>query len=178
MFESYTASAGRTLIRADRLARRRGSTAIEPLDLLASLAAESESRAAELLVEFGVERERLWAELDPELHDLLAEFEAGDLDPDEYSHEPAGARALPFSSGLRTGVERSNDARARHSTASEKLARSTFWRALLTTAGRPAELLKAAGLEPQSLRERLTEATIADTSPLALGGRNDAAGPG
>ena len=36
---------------------------VEPLDLLAALAAESESRAAELLVEFGVELARFWSGL-------------------------------------------------------------------------------------------------------------------
>ena len=92
MFESYTASAERTLIRADRLARRRGAGAIEPLDLLAALAAEPESRAAELLLEFGVEPGRLWAELDPEVLDLLAEFQDADLQADGYSTGPAPRR--------------------------------------------------------------------------------------
>ena len=55
------------LRRADRLARRRGAATVEPLDLLASLAAESESRAAVLLAEFGVETDRLWAAFDREI---------------------------------------------------------------------------------------------------------------
>jgi thiamine-phosphate pyrophosphorylase len=166
MIESYTASAGRTLIRADRLARRRGSTAVEPLDLLASLSAEPESRAAELLMEFGVERERIWAELDPGLLEMLAEFQESEFDTQEYSTEPA-REALPFSPGLRLvlseammharGIDRKREVGTEHLLAG-----------LLTTAGRPAELLEAAGLEPQSLRERLTEATLTDTSPLAL----------
>src|SRR5262245_43813869 len=46
MLDSLTASAGRTLRRADRLARRRGAATVDPLDLLASLTTESESRAA------------------------------------------------------------------------------------------------------------------------------------
>ena len=61
MFESFTASAERALKRAELLAKRRDARSVEPLDLLAALAAESESRAAELLVEFGVEMDRLWA---------------------------------------------------------------------------------------------------------------------
>jgi thiamine-phosphate pyrophosphorylase len=166
MFESYTAGAERTLIRADRLARRRGSTSIEPLDLLASLAAEAESRAAELLMAFGVERERLWAEFDPELHDLLAEFGAGDLDPSGYSYEPGGL-ALPYSSGLRIVLSEAT-MHARGFDRKREVGTEHLLAALLNTAGRPAELLKAAGLEPHALRERMTEAAVADTSPLAL----------
>ena len=166
MFESYTAGAERTLNRAGRLARRRGASAIEPLDLLASLAAESESRAAELLMEFGVERERLWAELDPELHDLLAKSQAGAFEQEEHSYEPAGA-ALPFSSGLRLVLSEAT-MHARGFDRKREVGTEHLLAALLTTAGRPAELLEAAGLEAQSLRERMTEATVADTSPLAL----------
>jgi thiamine-phosphate pyrophosphorylase len=165
MLESYTAGAERTLNRAGRLARRRGASAIEPLDLLASLAAESESRAAELLMEFGVERERLWAELEPDLR-ALAEFQAGAFDREEDSYEPAGA-LLPFSSGLRIVLSEAT-MHARGFDRKREVGTEHLLAALLTTAGRPAELLEAAGLEAQSLRERMTEATVADTSPLAL----------
>ena len=47
--------AQRALKRAEWMARRRESPLVEPLDLLAALTVESESRAAELLMEFGVE---------------------------------------------------------------------------------------------------------------------------
>ena len=65
ILESFTASAGRALKRADLLAKRQNASVVEPLDLLAALAAESESRACELLVELGVEMDRLWAGLGP-----------------------------------------------------------------------------------------------------------------
>jgi thiamine-phosphate pyrophosphorylase len=165
MFESLTASAGRTLRRADRLARRRGAAAVEPLDLLASLAAESESRAAELLAEFGVETDQLWAAFDREIADLRAELEGTDLEADEYLTGRAPER-LPLSPGLRQvlseatmharGIDRKREVGTEHLLAG-----------LLTSAGRPAELLKAAGLEQHSLRERMTEDILADTSPLA-----------
>ena len=64
-FESFTASAGRAMDRADRLAKGQNALFVEPLDLLAALAAESESRASELLLELGVEMDRLWAGLGP-----------------------------------------------------------------------------------------------------------------
>ncbi len=164
MFESFTASAERTLKRAGRLARRRGAAVVEPLDLLAGLSAESESRAAELLVEFGIETERLWAELDPEVLDLLAEFEGTEVEADSQSGAE-GAEALPFSSEVRTVL---NEAamHARGFDRKGEVGTEHLLAGLLTVGGRPAELLLAAGLEAQSLRERLTESALADTSPL------------
>ena len=41
-------------------ARRRGGAAVEPTDLLAALVDESESRAATLLAEFGLDPGRVW----------------------------------------------------------------------------------------------------------------------
>ena len=165
MFESFTASAGRALMRADRLARRREAPAVEPLDLLASLTAERESRAAVLLAEFGIETERIWAALEPEFLDLLAEFEERELDAEERLTEEA-REALPFSAGLRLvlseatmharGIDRKREVGTEHLLAG-----------LLTSAGRPSELLREAGLLPQSLRDRMEEATLADSSPLA-----------
>jgi thiamine-phosphate pyrophosphorylase len=165
MFESLTAGAGRTLRRADRLARRRGGSAVEPLDLLASLAAESESRASLLLAELGVEIDRLWAAFDREIAELRAELEETEYDADLETTQQAGA-SLPFSSALRLvlseatmharGIDRKREVGTEHLLAG-----------LLTSAGRPAELLKAAGLEPHSLREKMVEDTLADTSPLA-----------
>src|SRR3954451_12663048 len=53
MSEPFTAGARRALDRAQGIARRRGATATEPVDLLIALAHEAESRAAELLAEYG-----------------------------------------------------------------------------------------------------------------------------
>ncbi len=64
MFESFTAGAERALTRAEAVAGRRGATMVEPLDLLAALALEAESRAAELLAEFGVSTARLREAMD------------------------------------------------------------------------------------------------------------------
>ena len=86
--------------RADRLAQTAGAAAVEPLDLLASLAAESESRAAELLVEFGVETDRLWAALDPRFRISWRNSREPTSTPTRYS-VGAAAEALPLSSDLR-----------------------------------------------------------------------------
>ena len=165
MLESFTAGAGRTLRRADRLARRRGAKTVEPLDLLASLAAESESRAALLLAELGVESDQLWAAFDREIVDLRAELEETEQGAEE-SLSGQAVEAMPFSSGLRTvlseatmharGIDRKREVGTEHLLAG-----------LLTSEGRAAELLRAAGLEPQGLLERIVEEPLADTSPLA-----------
>jgi thiamine-phosphate pyrophosphorylase len=165
MFESFTASAERTLRRAGRLARRRGAAVVEALDLLAGLSAESESRAAELLAEFGVETDRLWAELDPEVLDLLAEFEGTSLEG-EVSIGVEGPETLPFSSEVRTVLNEAS-MHARGFDRKGEVGTEHLLAGLLTAGGRPAELLSAAGLEVQSLRERLTESALTDTSPLA-----------
>src|SRR2546423_1244134 len=73
MFEALTAGAERALARAEWLARRRGAAGVEPLDLLAALTVETESRAVEWLVEFGVETSRLRAALDPAMLEELAQ---------------------------------------------------------------------------------------------------------
>ena len=77
--ESFTASAGRAVRRAELLAKRQNATVVEPLDLLAALAAESESRACELLVELGVEMDRLWAGLGSGITEAVAESERAEL---------------------------------------------------------------------------------------------------
>ena len=71
--ESLTASAGRALQLADLLAKRQNATVVEPLDLLAALAAEPENRAAELLVELGVRMDQLWAGLGGEISEISLE---------------------------------------------------------------------------------------------------------
>ena len=85
--ESFTASAGRALKRADLLAKRQNASVVEPLDLLAALAAESESRACELLVELGVEMDRLWAGLGPGISEALAESERAELEAESPGDE-------------------------------------------------------------------------------------------
>ena len=72
MFESFTAGAERALGRADALAQRRGATLVEPVDLLAALSLEAESRAAELLAEFGVSAGWLRDALGPGIWDERA----------------------------------------------------------------------------------------------------------
>jgi thiamine-phosphate pyrophosphorylase len=55
MMEPFTAGAQRAFERAQARARRRGAPLVEPVDLLAALTDEPESRASELLAEYGLE---------------------------------------------------------------------------------------------------------------------------
>ena len=128
-FESFTASAGASHETSRVLAKRRDALVVEPLDLLAALAAESESRAAELLVEFGVEMDRLWARLGPELASV---DDDRDLDAEEPDlGERRRLEPLPVSPTLRQVLNEAHG-QAADRTAAEKWARSTCSRASCT----------------------------------------------
>ncbi len=165
-FDSFTASAERAMKRADQLARRQNAPSVEPLDLLAALAAESDSRASELLRELGVEMDRLWAGLGPEIGKALT---VPEYDP--FDGESAGGQApdgpLPVSPALRQVV---NEAmvQARGSDRNREVGTEHLLAGLVINAGPPAELLRAAGLEPATLRDRLTEFVEVDLAPLPL----------
>src|SRR4051794_23124287 len=90
--ELFTAGALRALERAQVRARDRGASAVEPVDLLAALADEAESRAAELLAEFGFDPVRLWRAL-------------GAVETSPTFETPApGAAPLPQSPATRTAL--------------------------------------------------------------------------
>jgi thiamine-phosphate pyrophosphorylase len=166
MFESFTAGAERALKRADQLARRRGAIGVEPLDLLAALAAESESRATELLAECGVPRDRLWAKLEPDVLGFLTEFEgvehqAGDL------LGVAASQLLPPSPGLRLVLNEAS-MHARGLDRTREVGTEHLLAGLIASSGPASELLKAAGLEHENLLERLTQTSLAESTPLPL----------
>lgn len=163
MFESFTSGAERALWCADQLARRRAAIVVEPLDLLAALAAESESRAAELLAECGVLTDRLWAELEPEILVFLSELEG------EAEGRPATAASqlLPPSPDLRLVLNEAS-MHARGLDRKREVGTEHLLAGLLASSGPASDLLKAAGVEHEILRERLTETTLAETAPLPL----------
>jgi thiamine-phosphate pyrophosphorylase len=162
IFESFTASAERVMMRADLLAKRRRASSIEPLDVLAALAAEPESRASELLVELGVEIDRLWDGPGPELSRPLAGSED---DPGVDGMTPSPHGLLPVSPALRLVLNEATIS-ARGSDRRRELGTEHLLAGLLYTSGPAADLLQAAGLEIQTLRQRLTEAVEADIAPL------------
>ncbi|MFO0954715.1 MAG: Clp protease N-terminal domain-containing protein [Isosphaeraceae bacterium] len=116
MLESYTAGAQRTLDRARYRARRRGAESVEPLDLLAALVDEEESRAAALLKESGLPPGRIYALLDtsplaPETGDLDASSYEDDLGFSPESRSALGDAAL--GPDLSTGASGGDRAPAR-----------------------------------------------------------------
>ena len=162
IFESFTASAERAMMRADLLAKNRGASSIEPLDVLAALAAEPESRASELLVELGVEIDRLWDGLGPEFSRPLAGSEEG---PGLVAETSNPDELLPVSPTLRLVLNEATIS-ARGSDRKRELGTEHLLAGLLCTSGPAAVLLQVAGLEIQTLRQRLTEAVEVDIAPL------------
>jgi thiamine-phosphate pyrophosphorylase len=164
--ESFTASAGRALKRADMLAKRRNGSVVETLDLLAALSAESESRACELLVELGVDVDRLRAGLGPGISDALADSEQSALEA-ETTGATSPLEALPVSPGLRQVLNEAT-VQARGSDRNREVGTEQLLASLLSTSGPAAELLRAAGLDLETMRERLAEAALVDLAPLPL----------
>ena len=162
MFESFTASAERAMLRADLLAKRRRASIVEPLDLLAALAAEPETRASELLVELGVEIDRLWDGLGPEFS--IPSEGQGD-DPGVVAETTNLQGLLPVSPALRLVLNEATIS-ARGSDRKRELGTEHLLAGLLSTSGPAADLLQFAGLEIQTLRQRLTEVVEVDVAPL------------
>ncbi len=155
MFESYTAGAERALTRAEAVAGRRGATMVEPLDLLAALALEVESRAAELLTEFGVSTGRLREAMDSRAWD----------DPDEAEAEVP--EPIPRSAALRLVLsEAMSQAKALDRT--REVGTEHLLAGLMAASELVAELLRSAGLELQPLRDRLTTATAVESGPIPM----------
>jgi thiamine-phosphate pyrophosphorylase len=153
MFESYTAGAERALTRAEAVAGRRGATTVEPLDLLAALALEVESRAAELLTEFGVSTARLREAMDPRAWDEQDDVEAT---------EP-----IPRSAALRMVLsEAMSQARALDRT--REVGTEHLLAGLMAASDPVAEVLRSAGLELQPLRERLTTVNVVESGPIPM----------
>jgi thiamine-phosphate pyrophosphorylase len=161
MFESFTAGAERALERAESVARRRCATLVEPLDLLAALALEVESRAAELLAEFGVTTSWLQDAMGPSAWH----------EEDEAGIAPVAgqgvANVLPRSTALRQVLgEAMNQARGLDR--SREVGTEHLLAGLLSASDTVAELLRSAGLELDPLRGRLMQVTAVDSGPIPM----------
>ena len=149
MLDSFTASALRAIGRSEARARSRGSSLVEPEDLIAALVDESESRAAAFLGEFG---------LDPAL--LFTGLGLAESSPDDA----IGAEPIPLSPVVRTLI---NDAsqQARAYDRSRQVATEDLLAALLSTP--IATILDGAGLDVDGLARRLAEGK-AEAGPIPL----------
>jgi thiamine-phosphate pyrophosphorylase len=164
MLESFTAGAERALARAESVARRRGARSVEPLDLLAALTLETESRAAELMAEFGVESSRLWTAMGPETLEIIAG--SASLEPDfDSGPEPSGP--IPQSPDLKVVLSEAM-AQARGIDRKREVGTEHLLAGLISASDSAAEVLGSAGLEFQSLRDRLTASILVDSAPLPM----------
>jgi thiamine-phosphate pyrophosphorylase len=157
MQESYTAGAQRALDRAQARARRRGADSVEPIDLLAALVDEEESRAAELLADCGLAPRRVWEALG-----------TSGLELSEEELLASAAPELPQSSAFRAAL---SDAalQARAFDRGRSVGTEHLLAGLLAGAGPAADLLAAAGLEAEAVVARLIApaAEAAAPSPMA-----------
>ena len=160
MLESYTAGARRALNRAEARARQRGSAVVEPTDLLAALVDESESRAAELLAESGLDPAR-----------VRAAFGAEPMEPEDADDDPRETEAkfdrLPQSTAFRAVVVAAS-ARAHALDRGRSVGTEHLLAGLVSAPGTVTETLALAGISLEALVERLSEATAAETAPLPI----------
>jgi thiamine-phosphate pyrophosphorylase len=166
MDQSLTPSAARAVRRALWLARRRNAAWVEPLDLLAALLFESESQAAALLAEFGVEAERLSGALGAQGG---GPFNLGEAAPDwQPSLDEPGAEPepLPHSLALRSVLSEAHLS-ARGLNRLREVGTEHLLGGLVSASVEAAAVLRDAGLELQAFTARLLQTTTVESAPLA-----------
>jgi thiamine-phosphate pyrophosphorylase len=154
MLESFTPGALRALERARIRASGRGASQVEPADLLAALADETEGRAAGLLAEFGVDPLRLLAALGQAKAPAEAEAEPG--------AEPL-AQSVELKVVLGDAVASARSIDRNHPVGTENLLAG-----LLAQRGPVAELLDGEGLRRGELAEHLGRSVAAETTPIPM----------
>lgn len=161
MHESMTAGAARAVQAAAALAANRGSGLVEPLDLLAALLHESESRAAVLLHSLGFDQ----AKLPPAVAAIFRISEA---------KEPADRAAAPPSAALETQHADELKAVLREATGAarafdrSRVVGTEHLLGSLVALGFAVEPLAAAGVDLEGLRGALDERIETDDSPIPL----------
>jgi thiamine-phosphate pyrophosphorylase len=152
MFDSFTASALRVLRLAEARARARSGDSVELADLAAALADESESRAAALLVEFGLAPEGL----------LKALGFAIEPPPDSDDHP-----AVPLSTVTRAALGEAST-RAKALDRSQFVGTEHLLASLLAAEGSIARQLADAGLAVEDLLRVFEEALELESTPIPL----------
>lgn len=155
MRESFTAGATRALTRAGWRAKGRGATRVDPTDLLAALADESEGRAATILAGSGVEPGR-----------LIEALGLAMLDPDAPEPED-DPEPLPQSPELRVVVGEAALAARAYDRA--RAVGTEHLLAALLGPGPLADLVAGLGLDPAAVRDEILVVDMPETGPIALG---------
>jgi thiamine-phosphate pyrophosphorylase len=158
MSELFTEGALRALDRAQARACRRGAKAIEPTDLLAALTDETESRAAVLLAELGLEPAAVRAALG---------VDEGEGEGADALATGTEASPLPRSRDLHSAL---NDAtlQARSVDRSRLVGTEHLLAGLIAASGPVAAILAEAGVEPAALLGQLAESSAAETGPIPM----------
>lgn len=155
MLESFTAGALRALDRAQHRARCRGAMLIEPIDLLAALAEEPESRAALLMAEHGLDPEQLLDEL------------GQPPEPAATPMDGAPPSAVPPSAEVRLALGDATE-HARSIDRGREIGTEHLLLALAAAPGPIAALLESAGLRRIELIDRLNERVAVETAPIPM----------
>lgn len=163
MHESFTAGAARALSRARARARARGVRIVEPIDCLAALVDEPESRAAALLVEHGLDLTRLYEALG-------VSAVSPESDPDETPiADLLDLASLSLSAESRLAMHEAAH-RARQHDRSAHVGTEHVLAGLLVEPSWFDEIFRNLGLEPERLRGRLDREFIGETGPILLSG--------
>jgi thiamine-phosphate pyrophosphorylase len=157
MFDSFTAGALRALRRAEARARARSGGAVELADLAAALADESESRASELLAEFGLAPAQLLEALGLEV----------DPPSDEGADKAGQASTVPMSTETRAALGDAS-VRAKAFDRGQEVGTEHILAGLLAAEGAIVRQLAAAGLAVEGLLEALEDAQVADSAPIPM----------
>ncbi len=164
MYDAYTPGAQRALDRAQVRARARGGSSVEPVDLLAALVDEAESRAAELMAQFGLDPARVLKALgmESEQSSLESVLETLPAKPDESAevitllpHKAALRDVLLDASMLAKALVRGLHVGTEHLLAG-----------LLAESSSAAQRLLADGLELEGLRSHLSEQLSAQSAAM------------
>ncbi len=154
MFESFTASALRALRRAEGRARARSADSVELIDLAAALADESESRAAALLLEFGLTPEQL-------LEALGFAIEAPEAEGTDSE------RSVPIATATRAALGDASS-RAKAYDRTQSVGTEHLLASLLAAEETIARQLTDAGLAVAELLRTFDEVAVAESAPIPL----------
>ena len=151
MFDSFTAGASRALRRARILAGRRESDLTRPADLLAALASEPESRAADRLARGGVDTQSLG----------LRDEDLSALD------DPDADESTPLSADLRITIAMATEL-ARRVDRGREVGTEHLLAALLDDPSIDVEPLKQSGLRAADLLAELDAHAAIETAPIPM----------
>lgn len=162
MHESLTPGAARAIERALARALDRQSSRVEPLDWLAAMLDEPESRATALLAEFGLDASRLQLVFGlPSLTELDYQpaADGGESLPDfgNLTHSSSCRQALQDASLIARAYDRGRAVGTEHLLAG-----------LLALEGEIDALLDQLAIDSQSLRSRLAVETQSEMGPIVL----------